>query len=71
MAVSRKLSPKPARHAFANTLKSFRTASGKEGQFYSLPALARQTRTKNRTPSISTEYLDIAYRITFHLTVLQ
>ena len=36
-----------------------------------LPTLARQTRTKNRTPSISTEYLDIAYRITFHLTVLQ
>ncbi len=33
--------PSPARHAFASTLKRFKTASGKEGQFYSLPALAR------------------------------
>ena len=29
-------------HAFANTLKTFKTASGKTGSFYSLPALARQ-----------------------------
>ncbi|HEY1392493.1 MAG TPA: aconitate hydratase AcnA, partial [Methylibium sp.] len=29
-------------HAFANTLKSFKTASGKEGKFYSLPELAKQ-----------------------------
>ena len=42
MAVSPKLSPKPARHAFASTLKSFKTASGKEGKFYSLPALAKK-----------------------------
>ncbi len=28
-------------HAFANTLKTFTTASGKQGQFYSLPALAK------------------------------
>ncbi|OGB10978.1 MAG: aconitate hydratase [Burkholderiales bacterium RIFCSPHIGHO2_12_FULL_65_48] len=50
MAVSRKLSPKPARHAFANTLKSFKTASGKEGQFYSLPALAKQYPQIQRLP---------------------
>ncbi|MBD9393189.1 aconitate hydratase [Acidovorax sp. ACV01] len=50
MAVSRKLSPKPARHAFANTLKSFKTASGKEGQFYSLPALAKQFPQIRRLP---------------------
>jgi aconitate hydratase len=29
-------------HAFSNTLKSFKTASGKEGKLFSLPALARQ-----------------------------
>ncbi len=28
-------------HAFAKTLKTFKTASGKTGQFYSLPALAK------------------------------
>ncbi|WP_027013807.1 aconitate hydratase [Comamonas composti] len=28
-------------HVFANTLKSFETASGKKGKFYSLPALAK------------------------------
>ena len=31
-----------AQHAFASTLKSFKTASGISGKFYSLPALARQ-----------------------------
>ena len=43
-------SPKPAtvlpsasaHHAFSYTLQRFKTASGKEGQFYSLPALAKQ-----------------------------
>ena len=50
MAVSRKLSPQPARHAFANTLKSFRTASGKDGHFYSLPALAKQFPEIKRLP---------------------
>ncbi len=50
MAVSRTLSPKPARHAFANTLKTFSTASGKEGQFYSLPALAKQFPEIKRLP---------------------
>jgi aconitate hydratase len=29
-------------HAFANTLQTFTTASGKQGQFFSLPALAKQ-----------------------------
>src|SRR5574340_55610 len=33
--------PKAPVHAFAKTLKSFTTASGKQGQLYSLPALAR------------------------------
>ncbi len=50
MAVSRKSSPQPTRHAFANTLKSFKTASGKEGQFYSLPALARKFPDIKRLP---------------------
>ncbi|MCZ8218606.1 MAG: aconitate hydratase [Acidovorax sp.] len=50
MATSRKSSPQPARHAFANTLKSFKTASGKEGQFYSLPALARKFPEIKRLP---------------------
>ncbi|MBU1350785.1 MAG: aconitate hydratase [Gammaproteobacteria bacterium] len=40
----------PARHAFANTLKNFKTASGKVGQFYSLPALAKQFPQINRLP---------------------
>ncbi|WP_298212521.1 aconitate hydratase [Acidovorax sp.] len=50
MVAPRKLPPKPARHAFANTLKSFKTASGKEGQFYSLPALAKQFPQIHRLP---------------------
>ncbi|MDP3227762.1 MAG: aconitate hydratase [Acidovorax sp.] len=40
----------PARHAFANTLKNFTTASGKVGQFYSLPALAKQFPQIKRLP---------------------
>ena len=43
-------SSKPARHAFASTLKRFKTASGKTGQFYSLPALARQFPQVSRLP---------------------
>ncbi|WP_281915016.1 aconitate hydratase AcnA [Caldimonas thermodepolymerans] len=31
-----------AAHAFAKTLKTFKTASGKEGRFFSLPELAKQ-----------------------------
>jgi aconitate hydratase len=41
---------KATKHAFASTLKTFRTASGKEGQFYSLPALARKFPGVNRLP---------------------
>jgi aconitate hydratase len=37
-------------HAFASTLKSFKTATGKAGQFYSLPELARQYPAINRLP---------------------
>jgi aconitate hydratase len=43
-------SSKPTRHAFASTLKNFKTASGKTGQFYSLPALAREFPQINRLP---------------------
>ncbi|MDR7308837.1 aconitate hydratase [Rhodoferax saidenbachensis] len=37
-------------HAFASTLKNFKTASGKVGKFYSLPALAKQFPNINRLP---------------------
>ena len=37
-------------HAFANTRKTFTTASGKTGQFHSLPALARQFPNVKRLP---------------------
>lgn len=50
MATSTKSSPQPARHAFASTLKNFKTASGKTGQFYSLPALAKEFPSINRLP---------------------
>ncbi len=35
---------------FASTLKNFKTASGKAGKFYSLPALAKQFPNINRLP---------------------
>ena len=38
------------RHAFAETLKAFKTASGKSGKFYSLPALAKQFPNIARLP---------------------
>ncbi len=38
------------RHAFAKTLKGFKTASGKEGKLYSLPALAKQFPQVSRLP---------------------
>ena len=38
------------RHPFAATLRSFRTAAGKTGRFYSLPALARQFPNVQRLP---------------------
>ena len=37
-------------HAFASTLKNFKTASGKAGKFYSLPALAKQFPNISRLP---------------------
>ena len=37
-------------HAFHSTLKTFKTAAGKTGQFYSLPALARQFPNIGRLP---------------------
>jgi aconitate hydratase len=37
-------------HAFATTLQSFKTASGKEGRFWSLPALAKQYPNVARLP---------------------
>ncbi|MBC7609275.1 MAG: aconitate hydratase [Polaromonas sp.] len=41
---------KPAKHAYAFTLKSFKTASGKAGKFYSLPALAKEFPSISRLP---------------------
>jgi aconitate hydratase len=38
------------RHAFANTLQTFSTASGRQGVFYSLPALARRFPGVKRMP---------------------
>lgn len=37
-------------HAFAKTLKTFTTASGREGRFFSLPALAKQYPGVSRLP---------------------
>ena len=37
-------------HAFAKTRKTFKTAAGKEGLFFSLPELARQFPNVNRLP---------------------
>ncbi len=37
-------------HVFASTLKTFNTASGKQGHFYSLPALAKQFPNVSRLP---------------------
>lgn len=41
---------KPPPHAFSSTLKSFKTASGKTGKFYSLPELAKQFPKVARLP---------------------
>ncbi len=38
------------KHPYATTLKTFSTASGKEGRYYSLPALARQFPNISRLP---------------------
>jgi aconitate hydratase len=48
-AVARAPARKKA-HAFASTLKTFSTASGKQGQFYSLPALARKFPNVSKLP---------------------
>ncbi|MBS0466338.1 MAG: aconitate hydratase [Proteobacteria bacterium] len=40
----------PPSHAFASTVKTFATASGKKGRFYSLPELARQYPAVSRLP---------------------
>ena len=37
-------------HPFADTVKTFRTASGRSGRFYSLPALARRFPSVQRLP---------------------
>ncbi len=37
-------------HPFSSTVKTFRTASGKSGRFYSLPALAQQFPNVSRLP---------------------
>jgi len=37
-------------HAFPKTLKTFKTAAGKEGKFFSLPELAKQFPSVNRLP---------------------
>src|SRR6218665_2752213 len=42
--------PAPARHGFADLLRGFKAASGKEGRFYSVPALARQVPAIGRLP---------------------
>jgi aconitate hydratase len=42
--------PASARHAFASTLQTFRTAGGRAGKFYSLPELARQFPMVARLP---------------------
>jgi aconitate hydratase len=40
----------PRSHAFASTLKTFKTASGKTGSYYALPALAKQFPSVARLP---------------------
>ncbi len=43
-------SPAKFTHPFASTVKTFKTASGKSGRFYSLPALAREFPGVSRLP---------------------
>ena len=45
-----KAKPSQSKHAFAKTLQKFVTASGKEGQFYSLPALSKTYPNIKRLP---------------------
>lgn len=46
----KKTAPKAPAHPFAKTQASFKTASGKEGQLFSLPKLAKQFPNVNRMP---------------------
>ncbi|HET7794383.1 MAG TPA: aconitate hydratase AcnA [Rhizobacter sp.] len=41
---------KPADHAFASTLKTFKTPSGKSGSYFSLPELAKKYPNVNKLP---------------------
>jgi aconitate hydratase len=44
------MATRPSPHAFASTRKTFQTASGKTGELYSLPALARKFPNIKRLP---------------------
>ena len=44
------MAPKSFAHPFAKTVKPFKTASGKSGRLYSLPALANQFPNVKRLP---------------------
>ena len=50
MPTTKPLAPQAPQHAFAKTLKTFRTASGKQGQLFSLPALAATFPGVSRLP---------------------
>ncbi|UZD56016.1 aconitate hydratase AcnA [Caldimonas aquatica] len=57
MAIAEKKAQKPGKtagktvdHAFARTLKTFQTASGREGKFFSLPELAKQYPNIHKLP---------------------
>jgi len=50
MAKAEKTTKKPAEHAFPSTLKTFKTASGKTGSYYSLPELAKKFPNVNQLP---------------------
>jgi len=50
MATSKQSAGKTPAHPFARTRKTFRTASGSEGQLFSLPALARTYPNVERLP---------------------
>ncbi|HWP18287.1 MAG TPA: aconitate hydratase AcnA [Burkholderiaceae bacterium] len=52
MAIAEKAqkTDKASAHAFAKTLKTFQTASGREGKFFSLPELAKQYPNVDKLP---------------------
>ncbi len=49
-AVATRMPRTMAAHPFASTLQTFRTASGKEGRYFSLPALAKKHPAIHRLP---------------------